>query len=203
MYVIKNECMIILIKSKNLENTLHLVTWLALWLFVSWFSVWSRSLNFFLCSSSFLSGWNHVVWVRQAGCLPSGLQASLFSVGGCPTTQSSVPIRPRVCVMVFGWERAVQNLQVCVFCLLFILSQRFKKHCHLRYLSVRVCLSGWTSQTHSCMCMRCWERSCLVTCMISWVDCWQIQRSRHHGRWVTLIRLIYELKKSLHFFKRK
>lgn len=80
-----------------------------------------------------------------------------------PTTSMRRGLRMR--------KSSSESTGLCILFTLFILSQRFKKHCHLRYLSVRVCLSGWTSQTHSCMCMRCWERSCLVTCMISWVDC--------------------------------
>lgn len=61
------------------------------------------------------SGWNHVVWVGQAGSLSAGLQASVFPVGGRSATQSPVPVRPGVRFLVLRWERAVQDLQVCVF----------------------------------------------------------------------------------------
>lgn len=60
-------------------------------------------------------GWNHVVWVRQTGSVPSGLQASLFPVGGCSAAQSSVPLWPGVCVLVLRWKGAIQNLQVHMF----------------------------------------------------------------------------------------
>lgn len=68
--------------------------------------------NYFLLPPS--SGWNNVIWGGQAGSVSSGLQARVFPAGGCSATQSPVPLWSGVCILVLRWERAVQDLQVCV-----------------------------------------------------------------------------------------
>lgn len=79
--------------------------------FVFCWPLWTWTNVIILCLPS--SGWNNVIWGGEEDSLPSGLQARVFPVGGCSATQSPVPSRSGVRILVLGWEGAVQNLQVC------------------------------------------------------------------------------------------
>lgn len=102
---INDECCV---RCFTVKCTLDLGQWL---LWTDFLSFIFHTHNHFIFPSP---GWNHFLWGREAGSVSSGLQASVFPACGCSLTQSSVPLRPGVWILVLRWERAVQDLQVCV-----------------------------------------------------------------------------------------